>query len=375
VVPWVFAAPFFLWTQETPPSSSSQELNTPTKVYIMWVTRTTHLLFLIACFYGVTVGWELRGLSSFTVPVFMWSDKQIFSKTQVLDTITTGDVEYALASLLHKNTNKDSKLSTSFNENVAATELVILFVEPELRTDQVPYIASAYASTTGGSFSHLQKAMSTAASTLAIPYTTVDAVSLFDPVLPDLVDLVDGRVFLSSVDGSTLFSRLRQQDGIQSVAIDSLMSTLGSANVFDNGKTDLVIVSFAHASDQFDQHDNLIGQLIASIGAKGNYVAMYAANMPVKNEFVWTFEEHSRAEFQRNVDLYMVEADNGTNNSNNSNNSFPTSHRINYFPGPFIEALLVCAILITMLFTGACAIFSLQTPDKWEVPKPNKREL
>ena len=42
--------------------------------------------------------------------------------------------------------------------------------------------------------------------------------------------------------------------------------------------------------------------------------------------------------------------------------------------GPFIEALLVCAILITMLFTGACAIFSLQTPDKWEAPRI-KREL
>jgi len=323
----------------------------------------------------VTLGWELRGLSSFTVPVFMWSDKQIFSKTQIQDTITTGDIEYALASLLHKNTNMDSKLSTSFNENADNTELVILFVEPELRTDQVPYLAAAYASTPGGSFSHLKKAVETATSSLSMPYATVEA-SLLDSVILDTVDRVDGSVFLSTVGASNLFSRLKQQDGVNSVAIESLMATLKEANVFHNHKTDLVIVCFdhyqVHAGNMYYDHDTVIGQLTASIGAEGNYVAVYAANMPIKNEFVWTFAQHSRAEFQRNVDLYMFDvADNSSNSSNSSNT---TTSTITYFPGPFIEALLVCTILITMLFTGACAIFSLQTPDKWEAPK-SKRDL
>ena len=33
--------------------------------------------------------------------------------------------------------------------------------------------------------------------------------------------------------------------------------------------------------------DSVIGALTASIAAKGNYVAMYAANMPAKNDFIW----------------------------------------------------------------------------------------
>lgn len=333
----------------------------------MWLRAC---LFLLACIYGVTLGWELRGLSSFTVPIFMWSDKQIFSKTHVLDTITTGDVEYALSSLFHKNTNKESKLATSFNEDVAATELVILFVEPELRTDQVPYIASAYASTPGGSLSHLKKAMETATSSLSIPYAAVD-VSLFDSVIEDIVDQVDGQVFISAFDGSNLFSRLRYLDSVTSVTIASLTDTLNAASVFDNHKTDLVVVCF-EPSNLLASHDRSIGQLMASFGNKGNYVAMYAANMPVKNELSWTFETHSRAEFQRNVELYMFDVDNSSNGTHQTNS---TSTTINYFPGPFLEALLVCAILIAMLFTGACAIFGLQTPDKWEAPKAKRGEL
>jgi hypothetical protein len=346
----------------------------------MWSTRATLLLFLLACICSITRGWELSGLTSFTVPVLMWSDKQIFSKSQVTDTVSTTDVEYVLESLLLKNTNKDSKLSTSFTDNAAATELVILFVEPELRTDQVPYIASAYSSSpVGGSFSHLKKAMETAQSSLSIPYTTVSSVSLFDPSLEQLIEAVDGSIFMSSVSGSDLFSSLKQHDDVKSVAFDSLMSTLKSSNVFSNEKTDLVIVAFDKANkDDIDEHDAMIGSLMERISAKGNYVAIYAANKPVANKFIWTFEEHSKAEFQQNVNLYMFEADpaNCTDpNCTNPNPNKTTHHRIpNLFPGPFIEALFVSIILVTMLFTGACAIFGLQTPDKWDIPK-SKRDI
>jgi len=317
------------------------------------------------------VGWELQGLSSYTVPVFMWSDKEIFLNAQVYDTITTGDVEFALASLLHKDTSKTSKLSSSINQNVAAPEVVILFVEPELRTDQVPYLSSAFASSpAGGSFSHIKKALENAGSSLVMPYAAVDDVSLLDEVLLDTFESINNaNIFMANVAGSTLFSRLRRLNGVKLVNLDSLMTEMKSAHAFDNGVTDLVVVSFG--DNDFSEHDEIVGSVLANIRAasKGNYAAIYTANVPVASKLTWSFERHARSEFQDTIQYIMADDINGSNSSN-----ITTHHLVNYFPGPFIEVLLVCSILITMLFTGGCAIFSLQTPDKWEAPKV-KREL
>lgn len=67
---------------------------------------------------------------------------------------------------------------------------------------------------------------------------------------------------------------------------------------------------------------------------------------------------------------------NGTNGTipNGTNPNGTTTVTINYFPGALIEVYIIVAILIAMVFTGGCAIFSLQTPDRWEAPKV-KREV
>lgn len=341
------------------------------------ISRVASISIIIAaCLCGLVVGWELNGLSSYTVPVLMWSDKQLFTKSQVTDTVSTEDIDFALTSLFNKNTNKASKISSVFNEDATTPEVVILFVESKLRTDQVPFIASAYGSTPGGSLSHLKSSMEAAKSTLAMPYAAVSGVTLLDQTLLDLIDqTASGNVFMSSVGGSQLFSRIKQLSSVKSVELSNIMSTLQANNAFTNGVADLVIVCFDTTSD-FSQHDSIIADLLKSISAKGNYVAAYTANMPSASNMIWTFEEHNKEEFARIVDLYMDEPLTDGNGTGNTTNPNSTHHkRINYFPGPFLEALLVVAILLTMLFTGACAIFSLQTPDKWEAPKIKSREM
>jgi len=307
----------------------------------------------------------------------MWSDKQIFSKAQVYDTITPGDVEYTLASLLGKDSNKGSKLASVINKN-SATEVVILFVEPELRTDQVPFISSAFASTpSGGSFSHIKNAIDSAKSSLVMPYTAVDEVTLLDEILLDTFETINtGNIFMS---GSSLFARLRQYNGVKSVELDSLIAEMKAADAFDNGKTDLVIVSFDKATgaknQAYSEHDEMIANILEGIrsSSKGDYVAIYTANTPTTSQLTWNFNEHAHAEFRQNIQMIMLDAP--TVDANNSTVTNSTGGKVNYFPGPFIEVLLISSILITMLFTGACAIFSLQTPDKWEAPKIKSREL
>jgi len=323
-------------------------------------------LVLAVCAYGVaSLEWEMRELSSFTIPVVMWSDKQIFSspKTQVLDTLTTRDVEFALSSLFRTHSSEESILATSFNENREATEVVVLFVEPELTTDQVSHTASS------GSFSHLKGALEAAGSSLVMPYATVEEVSLFDETLSNAFESIkQGSIFISRMPGSKLFTRLSRQSGVQTVDIDSLMAELKSANAFTNGVTDLVVVCFDKAT--FTSHDEIIGTISDSvrIATKGNYVAVYSANMPSTSRLIWTFEQHSEAEYFHNLRA-VFDVSNLGNATNNTNGT----HVVNYFPGPLIEVYLIVSILIAMVFTGGCAIFSLQTPDRWEAPKV-KRE-
>lgn len=330
------------------------------------------------CIYGAaSLSPLFEGSSATTIPVVMWSDKQIFSSpnTQVVDTVSTGDVEYTLSSLFKvASNNKDSKVGSYLVNSKETPEVVVIFVEPELATDRVPLIASAYSSTTGGSFSNLKESVEAAKASLVMPYATVEEVSLLDDPLSHLFDSIkEGSIFVSRLAGSELFIGLGRQSGVKNVEINSLISELKSANAFTNGVTDLVVVCFDKPTTgkqvaTFASHDELIGTISGSIrtATKGNYVAVYTANTPAASRLIWTFEQHSEVEFYHSLRSELVDY-NCSDYSNCSNST------INYFPGPLIEVYLLVSILIAMAFTGGCAIFSLQTPDRWEAPRV-KRE-
>jgi hypothetical protein len=230
----------------------------------------------------------------------MWSNKQFFSKSQELDTISTRDVEFALSSLLKIDTNEDSKLADSFSGNTETPEVVVLFVEPQLATDQVPHIASAFAGAPGGSFQHLKKSLDTADFSLVVPYAKVDELTLFDDALANVFDSIKlGTIFISRMPDSNLFTRLERQNGVVAVGIDSLLTSLKSAHAFTNGVTDLVVVCFDYGrTHNFASHDAILGSISDGIriATKGNYVALYSANIPAPSNMKWTFEQHSFSE-------------------------------------------------------------------------------
>lgn len=333
--------------------------------------RVAYLCLVLSVFvYGASSEYSAYA----TVPVLMWSDKQVFSapKIQHVDTVKTKDVEYALYSLF-STPEQGAALTGSFNQNMGPTELVVLFVEPELTTDQVSHIAY-------GGLSQLKNAFETASSSLTLPYATIDEVSLLDEALSVLLDTPNpANIFISRMPGSKLFSHItNNNNNINTVEIDQLFSTLKSSNAFSNGVTDLVVVCFAKES--LASHDETIGKLSHDIkvATSGNYVAVYTGNRPTSAHMTWTFELHSSSEFYHNTRFAMLDATNNTNCT--SPNCTCTvnctySHTYNYFPGPLIEVYLIAAILIAMLFTGGCAIFSLQTPDRWEIPKTKGKDL
>jgi len=308
--------------------------------------------------------WDFRGPHAFTVPVLLWSGKPIFtpSQAQIVDTLSTQDVEYTLSSLLLKSPmNKQSSVAPTFSGSKQPTEVVVLFIEPELSTDQIS--RAGYE----GYLSNLRNEMGNAASSLTMPYATVDRVSLFDDALTNIVGSISGSILVARMPNSKLFKQLGQQNNVKIVNIDSLLDELRSSSVFSNKVTDLVVVCF-DKDPTFSSHDEIIGAVSSSIktATNGNYVAVYSANMPADSRIFWTFEQHSEAEFSQHIQISLL--GNGTNNSTN------TTTTINYFPGALIEAYLLSAILLAMLFTGGCAIFSLQTPDKWDAPKVKREQ-
>ena len=83
--------------------------------------------------------------------------------------------------------------------------------------------------------------------------------------------------------------------------------------------------------------------------------------------FIQTFENPNAYLFRPSylVDRYWtsveVDPDNTTGNG--------TGPRT-YLTGPILETFMVVIALITMVFVGMCNLCKLQTPETYEVPKP-----
>jgi len=318
-------------------------------------------LLLAVCILGVT-SLEWQQTPSSTTPMLMWTDTKIFQASQIVDTLTSNNVEDVLASLL--NTKSQNSI---FNDVVP--EVVVLFVEPELTTFEFTTRSAR------GSFSNLKSAVEGASSTLTIPYITADS-TLLDGALPKVFDNTQGSVFITRLSGSTLFTQYNNRYDVKVVEIDSLLSELKAANAFSNGITDVVVVGFdkpAYPSESSAIfHDEYVGSIFESIrtASKGSYVAIYTANTPSFTNIVWAFDQYEQ---DHSFGLRAVIIDDPQYLSDLAiNNTNSTTHKVNYFPGPLLEVYIISAMLIAMLFTGGCAIFSLQTPDRWEAPKVKK---
>eukprot|EP01110_Echinostelium_bisporum_P005724 TRINITY_DN23959_c0_g1_i1.p1 TRINITY_DN23959_c0_g1~~TRINITY_DN23959_c0_g1_i1.p1 ORF type:complete len:332 (-),score=117.24 TRINITY_DN23959_c0_g1_i1:46-1041(-) len=325
------------------------------------VSLTKLFLFTSLCVaLSYAVDQTHKELSSLTIPLFMWSGKQIFSSpnTEVFDTITPTDIEQAFLNLLNVN-KQQSKLITN---EVSQVEAVILFAEPELRTDQIPLHSAE--------FTGLKSRMDNSVSSLLAPYATLNGkFSLLESPLNHVSDEATQTDILVVREGeSTLFNILSKLSGVQNIATTDFTNYASSNNIFSNGKTELIVVCFDKETS-FGAHDSLMSQFsdLVSELSNGNFVAIYSGNTPALSNMKWAFDAEDFSSYSRN-EMYLVGE---FVPIYPGNTTMPTQlpTYINYFPSVILESFIIVAILIAMVFTGTCAIFSLQTPDRWEMPK------
>lgn len=293
-----------------------------------------------------------------TIPLFVWSNNKIFSRQgdQFLNTITENDIENALNSLL------GSKTESFISEVQTNPEAVVLFVEPQLQTDQISHFGAAYAnSPNGGAFSGLKGLLENSGSSIVAPYaTTGNALSLLDSLLSRLAD--KHSILLVREQGSTMFEEIKHLN-VRSITMDTFSG--------GDNKADLIVVCFNKAADadHLAAHDMTIKAISDKISAttSGNYVGMYTGNTAPFSHTLWTFPNPNAALFEQPqaYSPYGVEDPSIIGNYTQRT----------YFTGPIIETFMVVAALLTMVFVGVCNICALQVPETYETPKQQKQQM
>jgi len=298
--------------------------------------------------------------ASATIPLFIWSDNQILPKQneQFLETIKQEDIESSLNALLGLG-GKKSFIGTVQN----SPDAVVLFVEPQLQTEQISHFGSAYATANdGGAFSGLKRIVESSQSSLVAPYATAEtSLSLLDTVLERLSSKVP--LVLVREDGSTLFLELSKNSVVQTISIRDFKSS----SLLASGKPHLVVVCLdkAYNAEDFAAHDEIITSLsqLVSTTTSGNFVGMYVGDS-APSTLLWTFPDPNAALFEApQFALYEVLPDNTTTNN--------TLHT--YMTGTMLEVFMVVIALLVMLFVGICNICALQVPEAYENPKPQQK--
>eukprot|EP01113_Clastostelium_recurvatum_P010431 TRINITY_DN1518_c0_g1_i1.p1 TRINITY_DN1518_c0_g1~~TRINITY_DN1518_c0_g1_i1.p1 ORF type:complete len:313 (+),score=120.76 TRINITY_DN1518_c0_g1_i1:80-1018(+) len=286
----------------------------------------------------------LSSSSIYTIPVLAWSPiPSFFTSTTTLATVSSRQFDASISSLLGAS---NSDVAFSSDKQV---EIVVLFVEQQLRTDQVSKYASA------GQFSGIKALVDGAASSFVAPYAVAgEEGSLVQGAVEHAAALDGAKVVLATQEGS--YMNAANVDA--RVALEDLASFLASSDILSNGQADLLVVSFASGA----AHDAQVSEIIAAVAARTNkYAAIYtAASAPAPPAAEVVAESHMYSRF------FFDDANNQTNCTGNGTTIV---YDRDFFIGTMLEVYVISAILLSIVLCGLCNMWELQTPERFDPPK------
>jgi len=281
---------------------------------------------------------------SFTSPLFMWSNKQYFTGQNIVvnELMSTDDVVSGLR-------GGESPLKEQLKEGRKQPEIVFVFVEPELRTEQFPMLADAYSvHPNGGAFAKLKGTIeSYARSSVVVPFTYVgSSKSIGSSIASDMVtNLHGGSVIV--VNSETAFA---ERTGIQRLSLEGLKEIATKDwSLLSNGVTDVVIVYFEspavhpnnvyQVSSSYANDDAYMHSILDPLSA--SYLAIFTADKPA-----------SESVKQARASLAVQQL---------------TSQSI--YPPDVIEAQIIMIPFLFILFVGICCTSSVQSSLKFDAEK------
>jgi len=297
------------------------------------------------------------------VPLFVWSGEARYLSVRnvgLSTALTPSDVESLLASIVQGTTAPTvfSTVMRSMNP-----EALVIFLEPQLRLDQV-VAASSH-------LSHLKKLMQSSNSFYS-PY--VDLFDTLDYALVNAAELTDekGASVIYAGKGDTLLPTLKRRvPKVSAVALKNLQSTLRDSSVFTNHITDLIIVHLEKTDNvlnKFEQTNEMINSVATFINQQtSNYVAVYTSlayehradnSLPFASE---TTQKRSGLDMMANAEYQEI-----LQSSNITNGTQPSWFQ-QYFPGYFWEVALLFVMVVPWIITGFVQLASVQVPDNFVV--------
>jgi len=297
------------------------------------------------------------------VPLFAWSGESSLGKNLAVSAaLTAQDVESLLDAVLQ---GRNIPSTFSSQPLTLKPELLILFLEPHLRIDQIAALPTQ--------FSVLKNAMQNGASSLYAPH--VDLPESLSAVIVNAVLAAkanDATTIYAGRGTSLLPDLKRREPSVQAVTIPKLQEILSSdTDIFNNGKTDLVIVHLDHAYqdlvDKFEKTNNVINQVHLLLSHKtSSYLALYTGLAYDDPLWLVDFGDNAiKRAFEAFQDVQFYDQ------SNITNGTTPTWFQ-QFFPGWFWEVALVVVFVLPIIFTGYSCLMSIQAPDDFGASKRAK---
>jgi len=304
---------------------------------------------------------------TYDVPLAVWSGKDYItgSNVGVSTSISSIDAGNMLRSFILKEETTEGALSQYLHLDQMRPEVLVLFTEAQLRSEQL--------STYAADLLKFRNILSSSASSLQAPF--VDMRTAFDSNIVNIVNSiqeVSGKVFYFGKGTPLLNDILSSDEKTVSSSRNNLEETLKRhSQIFSNGKTDLIIVylsSMTASKHKFTQTDETISEVHNYISSRTNdYVSVYTGLAYDNPEYNMEFgSDERRTVISKRYISGSLQSGNNTNNQSNA--TVPIFRQ--YFGGWFWELFVTMIIMIPLLIIGTYAINSIQTP-LFEAKKKN----
>jgi hypothetical protein len=288
-------------------------------------------------------------LNSVNIPAIFWSGREYFDGkgVQVLSSIHEGDIEASIDQIIHSAQAVDSvnTLGDYLQTQNQAPELLVLFVTPKLRTEQLTHYGSA--------LSELKTALGGAESSLLIPYAFADT-PFVEPLLRHLADEGNTVIVAANSQTDSLVQAVSQYNNVKFTLLSALETELqNQQHIFTNGVTDVLVVVLDAKIFPADlvAADALIGKVdaVARKQTNGNYVAVFTSNAPAVGEISKVFAAPQKR-LQRFASRRDLSYDDSTT----------------LWPHYIYEAIIVLVVLLIILYTGLSCLCAIDTPQRFE---------
>jgi hypothetical protein len=268
----------------------------------------------------------------------------------VSDYVTASEVEDMIRTFFNRESH--SFLTQYVDTSVGSPEVVILFAEAQLRSEQL----SIYSSSLG----QLKELIRNSESSLSAPF--VDMPTAFDVNVANIAyHAKSGKVIYMGKGTALLHDIKRRVPELIIATLEDLEHTLKrNSPIFSDSVTDLIIIYLPKttaSTEKFEETDKVIHRVHSVVSAyTPNYVCAYTALAYDNPEFNMEFGEKTIIT-KRYVSYTLQDNNNGTNCTNCTAPIFRQ-----YFGGWFWELFVTMLVMIPLLVAGTYAIDSIQTP-------------